>query len=220
MPLLFLLPAFGQDSVPVHFPRFYLSANLLNICYFQQKGLTFEYRPGRFGYALYGGYIYPNRKEYSNYFIAGPTNYGSLGWYHGFFAEPQLNVYFRKPKPVRHSGTIYLALKGVYKYMTSDSGRVLQWYTHTDEQGWIYRRQYDRMNVYGAFVDFGYRYVLYYAFIDLNIGVGFLGINHNLIVTAESTGSSKTHSVNPPRKDKENDASPTINFTINIGLDY
>lgn len=66
--------------------------------FFQQIGLTYEFKPGMMGFGITGGYIYPNKKTYSNYFMAGPTNYGSLGDYNGFFVIPQVNFYLIKPR--------------------------------------------------------------------------------------------------------------------------
>jgi len=84
----------SKDRLPHH----YISVNPLNILFFQQVGITYEYKPGKLGFGITAGYIYPNKKEYSNWFIAGPVKYGSLGYYSGFFLVPQVNVYLSKPK--------------------------------------------------------------------------------------------------------------------------
>jgi hypothetical protein len=56
-----------------HLPEPYISFTPFNILFFQQAGITYEYKPGRFGYGNTAGHINPNRKEYSNWFITGPV---------------------------------------------------------------------------------------------------------------------------------------------------
>ena len=214
---------YGQKSdfqKEAYMPKHYISVNPLNILLFQQAGITYEYKPGRIGYGITTGYIYPNKQEYSNYFIAGPTNYGSLGWYSGLFIIPQINFYLTKPKNVTHTGLVYVTLKGVYKYMTIDSIGRLAWDTQSDDYYWVYRKQVDHVNIFGAFIDFGYRYYFYHCFFDLNFGPGLMFINHKMIIAGEATGPYPIHNVNPPRREEFLQVHGTVNFTLNFGIAF
>jgi len=214
---------FAQDAVSgkePRLPKHYISVNPLNMLLFQQIGVSYEFKPGRMGYGLTAGYIYPNKQEYSNYFLAGPTNYGSLGWYSGYFIVPQVNIYFNKPKNPKHTGLLYLAVKGVYKYMSVDSTQKLLWTSKTDDYYWKYRKQYDRVNLFGAFADFGFRYVLYHFFFEINCGPGVIYLHHHMLVAGESTGPLPVRTINPPREETLNQFYGTVNFTINIGVAF
>jgi len=211
---------FGQNSnelKEVHFPNHYISVNPLNILLFQQAGITYEYKPGVIGYGITVGYIYPNKKEYSNYFIAGPTNYGSLGDYSGCFIVPQVNVYLTKPKNLKHAGLVYISLKMVYKYMHIDSTIHTAWYNEGDGY-YLYRKMIDKVNIYGGFIDFGYRYVLYHFFFDFNFGVGKMWVNHNMIIAGQAVNPSPIQYFNPPRQEELHQNHVTINFTLNFGV--
>jgi hypothetical protein len=223
--LLISAPLFmdGQTSVEqktVHFPKHYISVNPLNILLFQQIGITYEFKPGIIGYGITAGYIYPNKQEYSNWFIAGPTSYGSLGYYSGLFIEPQVNLYLTKLKNPKHGGMIYIALKGVYKYMHIDSVGRYAWDTHSDDYYWVYRRQIDNVNIFGGFIDFGFRYVIHHFFFDINIGPGIMSINHKMIIAGEATGPYPIHEINPPRYEELHQTYLTINFTLNFGVAF
>jgi len=204
-----------------HLPRHYLSLNPLNILFFQQAGLTYEYKPGRLGIGITAGYIYPNRKEYSNWFIAGPVEYGSLGYYSGFFLVPQVNAYLTKPKKTGNTALVYLSLKGVYKYMTVDSTESYAWDTHSDDYYWVYRKQVDRVNIFGFFVDFGIKYVWKHFFFDVNIGPGMMYVNHNLVIAGQTSGHpSDVSNIHPPRSEKFNEQHLTLNFSLNLGIPF
>ena len=212
---------FGQNSdtqKAVHLPKHYISVNPLNILLFQQIGITYEYKPGVMGLGITTGYIYPNKQEYSNWFIAGPTGYGSLGYYSGFFIVPQVNIYLTKPKDVQNTGLVYIALKGVYKYMHIDSIGRYAWDTHADDYYWVYRKQFDNVNIYGAFADFGFRYILHHFFFDINFGPGIMFVNHQMIIAGEATGPYPIHNVNPPRREELHEHHVTINLTLNFGV--
>jgi hypothetical protein len=211
---------FGQNSnelKEVHFPKHYISVNPLNILLFQQAGITYEFKPGVMGYGITTGYIYPNKKEYSNYFIAGPTNYGSLGDYSGFFAVPQVNVYLIKPKHSEHANLVYISLKMVYKYMHIDSTSQTAWYNEGDFY-YLYRKMIDKVNIYGGFIDFGYRYVLHHFFFDVNFGLGSMWVNHKMIISGETVNPAPMHYFNPPKREELHQNHVTINFTLNLGV--
>ena len=156
-----------------------LSVNPLNISLFQQIGITYEYRPGKLGFGITLGYIYPNKNEYSNWFIAGPTKYGSLGWYSGWFVIPQVNLYLTRQKDFDQGGVLYLALKFVYKHMQLDTTTVTAWENFGDGYH-SFRKMTDKVNIYGGFIDAGYRYFLSHFFFDLNLGIGPTWLNHNM----------------------------------------
>ena len=207
-----------------HLPALHISVNPLNILFFQQAGITYEFKPGRFGFGITAGYIYPNNKEYSNWFIAGPVKYGSLGYYSGFFLVPQVNVYLSKPKKTSNTPLVYLSGKVVYKYMTIDSIHSYAWYTYTSgDYYWTYRKQVDRVNIIGGFAIFGLKYVWKYFFFDINIGPGIMFVNHNLVIAGETYGlnhHSDISNVHPPRSETLNEIHGTIHFSLNLGIPF
>jgi len=212
-----------KDSSKVQLPKNYISFNPLNIIFFQQIGLTYEYKPGPLGYGITAGYIYPNEKEYSNWFIAGPVKYGSLGYYSGFFLVPQLNMYFSKPKKATNVTMAYWSVKGVYKFMTIDSLYSYAWDTHADDYYWVYRKQVDRVNIIGAFAVVGLKHVWKYFFFDLNFGPGFMFVNHNLVIAGETYGlgyHSDVSNIHPPLTDTQNEFHVTVNFSLNLGVPF
>jgi hypothetical protein len=210
----------GTETPPqVNFARHFISINPLNSLFFQQAGMTYEYKPGALGFGITGGYIYPNREEYSNYFIAGPIAYGSLGFYSGVFIVPQLNVYLTKPKNPKKAGLVYFAFKGVYKHMAIDSINSYAWDTHSDDYYWIYRKMADRVNITGAFFDFGFKFVRSHFFFDLNIGPGILYVSHHMVIAGQTSANpSQVSNVHPPRTETFNEKHVTINFTLNFGI--
>jgi hypothetical protein len=215
----------GQDTInqkKIHAYQHFLSVNPLNMAYFQQYGATYEYKPRRFGFGIYAGYIYPNHKDYSNFFIAGPTENGSLGDYSGFFLEPMVNFYFTKQKHEHSASLIYLSLKGVYKYMQLDSTHVTRWLQNDIGDGYYdWRKMIDKVNIYGGFLDFGYRYVLYHVFFDVNFGFGILDVTHKMTISGENPTSLDPYPMNyyhPAKTETVRQTLPTINFTLTFGL--
>ena len=199
----------------------HISVNPLNILLFQQIGATYEYRLGRIGFGITPGYIYPNKKEYSNYFIAGPTNLGSLGWYTGWFVVPQVNLYLSRPHYDGEGSQWYFALKFVYKNMRIDTNTVTVWTNQGD--GYNTRRKMDdRVNIYGFFMDGGYRYFLGHFFFDLNFGLGPMWVNHEQVIYGEASGGSYIHIqyINPPREESYHQKTITINFALNLGFAF
>jgi hypothetical protein len=215
---------YGQEadtSSKTHFYRHFISANPLNIFLFQQAGITYEYKPGTYGFGITAGVINPNNEEYSNWFIAGPVEYGSFGYYSGFFIEPQVNVYLTKQKKAGKAGLVYISLKGIYKYMKIDSVNSYAWDTHLDDYYWIYRKMVDRVNITGVFADFGYKFVRRHFFFDLNIGPGILYVNHDMVIAGQTgTNPSPVSNIHPPRKESFKEQHFTINFTLNFGVTF
>ena len=205
----------GQDY------QHFIAFNPLNIGYFQQIGLTYEYKSGTFGYGVYTGGIYANHQEYSNFFIAGPTENGSLGDYRGFFIEPMVNYYFNKQKYKNHASLFYMSLKVVYKYMYLDSTHVTRWVIDGGDGYYDWRKMIDKVNIYGGFLDFGYRYALYHVFVDVNFGLGILGNKHNMLISGEHGASLDPNPMtyyHPAKTLTVSQVLLTINFTLTFGL--
>ena len=209
---------FGQDqqeSGDIRFSRHYISVNPLNIFLFQQAGITYEYKPRMVGYGLTAGYIYPNHEEYSNYFIAGPTSAGSLGDYSGYFIVPQVNLYFNKPKNSGYANLIYIALKPVYKFMQIDSTQHTAW-SHPDDY-YVYRKMNDKVNVYGGFVDFGYKCYIHHFFFSIEFGLGVLAVDHKMTVSSERISYHNEQYYHPPKEERSKESNFTVNFAITLG---
>jgi len=216
---------YGQkkDSTYKHaVSKHYFSINPLNVLFIQQAGITYEFKPGMFGFGLTGGYIYPNRQEYSNYFIAGPTDYSSLGYYSGSFIEPQLNFYFIKKEREGKAKFLYIAIKAIYKYMTVDSSERIVWYTQggSSNGNSTNKKMDDKLNIYGAFIDFGFKLVGQFFFFDLNIGPGIIHLNHNMITYGVSYGQSPIFYVNQPQQEVLVETHVTLNFAMNVGISF
>jgi hypothetical protein len=216
-----LLAQYQGKTVDHPFPKHFLSVNPLNGLLFQQAGLSYEFKPDRFGYELTGGYVYPNYKDYSNYFIAGITNYASFGDYHGLFVVPQFNFYFNKPKRSANANLFYVSMKVVYKYLQLDSTNWTQWH-HEGDDYYYYRKMVDHTNIYGGNLGFGYKLYFYHVFFDLYLGLGFLNVNHQMTISKEgySVGIPLPGQYNvydPPKNDTFDNRSVTISFSVNIG---
>ena len=184
--MLMLSQTFGRDRQEpgdILFPRHFISVNPLNMLAFQQAGISYEFKPGRMGYGLTTSYIYPNHLDYSNYFIAGPTDKGSLGDYSGFFVLPQVNLYFNNPKNSDHANLFFFMLKPVYKFMQIDSTEQTAW-SHPDDY-YIYRKMNDNVNIYGGFVGFGYKWHIHHFFVNIELGLGILAVNHKMTISGE-----------------------------------
>lgn len=221
--LVFLIPVIssGQSSDnddSFRVPRHYIGLNPLNILFFQQAGLTYEFKTGRFGAAVTAGYIYANHKEYSNYFIAGPTLSGSLGDYSGWFAVPQFNFYLNKPKRPNCANLFYLSLKGVYKHMEIDSTQSTAWSNEGDGY-YLMRKMNDNVSIYGGFLGAGYRYVRQYFFFDFNLGFGVLAVDHDMLVSAQWINyHGIPYYFHPPRTETLHESNFTVNFAFTLGV--
>jgi len=217
------LPAFlfGQtnEKQAVHYHKNYLSINPLNSIFFQQVGFTYERRIGGVGLGITPGYIYPNNKDYSNWFIAGPVSYGSLGYYSGYFVVPHVNIYLNKAKITKPKGQIFISIKLVYKNLKIDSTKLTVWENYGDGYA-AYRKMNDQVNIYGGFVEFGFRYVFNHFYMESNFGIGVLSTNHDMLIIGKGTHPSQIETVNPPIQEKKREITPTINFTMNFGIAF
>jgi hypothetical protein len=188
--------------------------------FFQQIGITYEYKFGKIGIGISPGYIYANNKEYSNWFIAGPITYGSLGYYSGYYMIPHLNIYISKSKIKNSDIQKYVSLKMVYKNLKIDSTQTTVWEYFGDGNS-SYRKMDDNVNIYGGFADFGFRYLKRRLFIESNFGVGLLYTRHDMVIYGKGVPySSHIDDVNPPMRSTKSEFWPTINFSINIGITF
>ena len=185
---------------------------------FQQLGMTYEYKPGIVGIALSGGYIYPNNASYSNWFIAGPIEYGSLGYYSGYFLTPQVNVYLNKPKNSEQANLFYLSLKAVYKNMHIDTTSQSVWENKGDGYE-IFRVMNDKAKISGGFVGLGYKYFKHGFFLDANFGFGFTEVKHQMYIVAEGVYSYYYY-FDPPETEEFIEKQFTVNIAINLGYAF
>lgn len=222
--LVFISPViiYGQSSdtsEATSFPKQYLSINPLNIALFQQVGVTYEYNPKNIGYEISAGFIYPNYQTYNNFFIAGPTGYGSLGDYSGFYVVPNVNVYLSKQKKNTGTGVSYISLQIVYKYMSIDSTRLTEW--EGGDSGYYYLMN-DKCNIFGGFVGLGHKRVFKRFFTDVKVGFGCLSVNHNMMIAGISEYDC-FHCIDhycPHKPETTKELNPSIHFSFKIGLAY
>ncbi len=211
----------GQDnksSTSYHLPKHYLSINPLNLCLAQQAGITYEFKPGRFGFALGTGYMYRNNSTWSDYLIVGPNNTkGKLGYYSGVYVIPQLNFYF-KPKMYEKGATMfYVALRGVYRYMTVDSIGYVPWYKSTGAETYECNKMVDKANIYGAFANLGMKVLRHHFFFDLSIGCGFLSIYHDMYISSQEFKNYIGPVYSPPKHEVFSTQYPAFNINLSLG---
>jgi len=218
---------FGQrpDSTSKdHFPRQYISINPINTLVLQQAGITYEYRPSFLGFGLSVGGIYPNSINFSRFFMAATSQHGAFEYYHGYFAEPQINIYLSRLKFVENSDLYYLSFKGIYKYLQVDSSKFHIWESDTGgDDYWLYRKQLDKVNVKGLFFEFGYKHIEQHFFIDFNIGPGILVQHHNIVIAGQGTHDiigSNPSNIRPPKHETLIQGAITVNISFNIGYAF
>lgn len=187
----FLYAQKSDTTTKKNFPRHYIGINPLNVSLFQQAGLTYEYKPGRFGFGLSAGYIYPNKLNFSRLFMIGTNRNGAYEYYSGCYFFPQVNFYLNKPRDFVSQTLYYLSLKGVYKFLTCDSNKYYVWDHVNDwynpDVKFAYRKQIDKVHASGAFLIFGVKQVEKHFFIDINLGMGFIGRNSRALVFGSGT---------------------------------
>ena len=216
----FPLIAFSQSKEPSLKRNNYLSVNPINMIFFQQIGITYEYKFDKIGIGISPGYIYANNKEYSNWFIAGPINYGSLGYYSGYYIIPHVNIFILNSKITNDEIQAFLSLKMVYKNLKIDSTQTTVWENYGDGYA-SYRKMDDNVKIYGGFVDFGFRYLIKHFFVESNFGVGWLWTRHDMVIYGKGAPyPNDIEDVIPPSHSTKTEFTPTINFTINIGITF
>jgi hypothetical protein len=213
------------DSTNKQLTQHFISFNPFNILV-KQIGISYEYKPGRFGFGITPGYIYNigDDEGLLRFFIAGFAELGDYGVYKGYFINPQINYYLKKNSPYQHQ--TYLSLKMVYKHMHLDSSKAYLW---DDQNGGndynIYRKQVDRLNIFGAFLLVGDKYIKKHYVRDFYCGIGFLLLFHHLIIDGEYMDTSgndlsntyQKSTFNPPQKLLFEQLNPAITFGINFG---
>jgi len=212
---------YHDDKAASPVNRHFISINPLNMALFQQVGITYEYKAGVLGFGLTPGYIYPNKQEYSNWFMAGPTKNGSLGDYSGFFVVPQIYIHLTELNDSEEGSAIYITPKFIFKHMHVDSATRTVWDNHGDGYSG-YRKMIDNANVYGGFVDFGFRYFLGHFFMDLNLGPGIMWVNHRMVISGEWNGKKNdpVSYCHPARREDQHTRRMTLNFTLNLGFAF
>jgi hypothetical protein len=200
----------------------YISVNPFNAFLFQQAGLNYEYKNGNFGMEISGGLIYRNNMFSNRWFVEGPTDYGDIQTYSGYFIIPQLNFYLPKNN-INNKNRYFISYKYVHKYLFSDSTQTNFW--HLESGGndyWIYRKQVDRCYINGIFVLFNKRHYDDSFFFDAYFGPGLLWLRHELIVAGQYPGSdpSNISNIKPPVKERLYDFTVTINLGLNLGLRF
>jgi len=151
----------------------YLSVDI-PACFFQQVGLTYEYKTKYFGYGITAGYIY-KVKHSGTSILLGDWGPGTLTSSTGFFLFPQFNYYFPKKNQDKPT-SFYVGLKPLFKYAFCDSNTVTSWTRyHADE--FTVKRQRDNYYAYGIMTTFGFKCVIKHFFFDMYFSVGY---RHNI----------------------------------------
>jgi hypothetical protein len=211
---------FGQNNKSgssYHLPKHYFSINPLNLCLAQQAGITYEFKPGMFGFALGTGYMYRNNSTWSDFFIVGPVYKGQLGYYSGVYVIPQLKFYF-KPKMFEKGATMfYVGLRGVYRYMTVDSIGYVPWSYSEDYETYGCNKMVDKVNIYGAFVNLGMKVLHHHFFFDISIGYGFLNTNHDMFISSFEIKNHIGPIYSPPKHEVFIDQHQAFNINLSFG---
>jgi hypothetical protein len=202
-------------------PATFISVSPVRVIFFDQAGLTYEYRYGHFGVALAAGYKYASGRNYTRLFIATSNNKGAYEFYTGYYAMPQVNLYFNKPKYRKTNLLGYLTIKGNYKYLHVDSTDFHVYNNNVSEDNFYYRRQIDKVNIVGITGGIGMKLNINRFFIDWNMGVGYIYHDHRMLVAGEKTAYGGTfppgYDPGYPFPDTHTFSSPTVNFNLSIG---
>ena len=221
---LFALVSFsspGQGSDPVselRVPKHFISVNPANLLFWQQAGISYEFKPGRIGLAVSAGYMYANNWNISYYFIGGPIDYGALGYYSGFYAIPQLNIYAVTKVSGKKVWMLYASLRGVYRYMTVDSKNYIPWLNDFQREEGDYRKMDDVVNIRAAFINIGMKFVNHHLFMDINGGYGILDVYHDMTVYGSSYHPGPGGLYPVPLHDTYYNWHMAVNFNFNVGV--
>ncbi len=211
----------GRDSLSLQrVPKHFLSVNPLTLSW-QQAGVTYEFKPGWFGLAVSTGYMYANNWNPSYFFVNGPVEHGSLGYYSGVYVIPQLNFYFATIKSREHAVMFYAALRGVYRFMTVGSKNYIPWDCQflTDEEV-TYLKMDDKVNIRAAYVNIGMKFVHDHFFMDVNGGYGILDVHHVMTVYGYSTHPGPGGLYPVPLHDTYYDWHMAVNVNFNLGFAF
>lgn len=226
LPVLFALGSLsstGQhhDSVSqLRLPRHFISANPVNLLLCQQAGITYEFKPGWFGFGVSAGYMYANNWNASYYFIIGPIDYGALGYYSGMYVIPQLNFYFAKKVSGEKAWLFYASLRGVYRKMSVGSKNYIPWLNDYTGEVRDYQKMDDKVDIHAAFLNVGMKFVHRHFFLDMNGGYGLLDVYHDMTVYGVSTHPGPGRLYTTPLHDTYYNWHMAVNFNFNVGVAF
>jgi hypothetical protein len=211
---------YGQDidsSSSYRLSKHYFSINPLNLCLAQQAGITYEFKPGMFGFALGIGYMYRNNSTWSDFLIIGPHNEGKLGYYSGVYVIPQLNFYFKPKISEKGARMFYVALRGVYRYMTVDSIGYVPWSYSEYYETYGCNKMADRVNIYGAFINLGMKVMRHHFFFDISLGYGILSTYHDMYISSQEIKNHIGPVYSPPKHEVDIDQHQALNINLSFG---
>jgi hypothetical protein len=202
--------------MPVHC----FSISPVRVVFLDQAGLTYEYHDEYLGIGLSTGYKYASGRNYTRFFIATSNNNGPYEFYTGFYLMPQINLYFNKPKLKKTNLLVYINFKGNYKYLHVDSLEFHVWDNRRSENNFYYRRQIDKVKIFGITGGPGLKLNINHFFIDFNFGVGYIYHHHNMLVAGEAlqAGEILRDPSAYPFPDTLTYSFPTLNFCLSFGL--
>lgn len=180
--------SFGQssdDTLTYTSRKHFFAVNPINSAFLQQAGLQYEYKPGRFGFALEAGGIYANSCNYSRIFMAATSNYGPFEFYSGYYARPQINFYLIKANNNTSQTLPYLQAKFIYKHLKVDTTHSHVWYNLEGADQATYRKQFDEAEMMGAFIGFGFKQRIKRFYYELGLAFGVINIHQEMTVFYE-----------------------------------
>jgi len=207
----------NKSASSYHLPKHYFSINPLNLYLAQQAGFTYEFKPGMFGFALGTGYMYRNNSTWSDYFIVGPVYKGQLGYYSGVYAIPQLNFYVKPKMFGQGAAMFYVALRGVYRYMSVDSIGYVPWSYDEGFETYKCYKMVDRVDIYGAFVNIGMKVLHRHFFFDVSFGYGLLSTYHDMFISSYEIRNHIGPVYNPPKHEEYFDRHQAFNINLSFG---
>ena len=76
---------------------------------------------------------------------------------------------------------------------------------------------YDKVNIYGGFVDFGYKCYIHHFFFNIEVGLGILAVDHNMTISSEKISYHQEHYYHPPKEQSTKERHLTVNFSLTLG---
>lgn len=183
-----VLLSFGQSSDDTRTNtsrKHFLAINPINSALLQQAGLQYEYKPGRFGFALDAGAIYANKWNFSRIFMAATSNHGPFEFYSGYYARPQINFYLKEANNNKSQTLPYIQAKFIYKHLEVDTTDSHVWYNLEGADGASYRKQFDVAEMTGAFIGLGYKHRIGRFYYELGFAFGVINIHQEMTVYYE-----------------------------------
>lgn len=183
-----VLLSFGQSSDDTRTfasRKHFFAVNPINSALLQQAGLQYEYKPGRFGFALDAGGIYANKWNYSRIFMAATSNHGPFEFYSGYYTRPQINFYLNEANNNKSQSLPYKQAKFIYKHLEVDTTHSHVWYNLEGADQATYRKQFDNTNMMGAFLGLGFKQRYGRFYYECGAAFGVMNIHQDLIVYKE-----------------------------------